>query len=254
MDKLKFLFLIGVEGTGHHMIHALLESHAQQQYFVQNGIWRNSLESVWDVNPVVGPVGKVRNVLKLKGSEQVDLKVELKEVFDKLQKQGITHMFESTSFPFNHPRNTLRRPDILQLIETLDGLVEYKFLVLYRNPVSAAFSGLRRKFTDNTLLQAKIVEDNLIYIASQLSTVNKDLYKVLNFEEFLEEPKSYVGQLASWWNLQKELLEKDLNNIYRPTQLKEIPSSTRETLEGFFTSMRVCQWQQFYDGNRLKTS
>lgn len=156
------------------------------------------------------------------------------------------------SFPFNNPRNTLRRPDIIELTDIIKDLMEYKLLVLYRNPILATYSGIRRGFTDNVRLQAKIVEDNLIYIASQMSTIDKALYKVIDFDEFLVHPIAYVKPLAVWWDLDEELLIKGLQNIHKHTQIEEIPIETKKILTEFFTEARISQWKKFYSSNKFK--
>jgi len=105
--------------------------------------------------------------------------------------------------------------------------------VLYRNPVSATFSGLRRGYTPNILEQAKIAEDNFIYIRSQMNPGDKDAWRVLVFEEFMAEPQAFTTGWAEWWNLDEAVLCEDLANLRRPVQGTDIPGPVRELLEGF---------------------
>lgn len=250
---MKFLFLIGIEGSGHHMFHSILQSHEERKGFVSMGLWRPPLVHQWNTAPKKGIKDKLSDLVKPKSPEKTNsLKEELTHIFEQYKQEEATHFFESVSFPFENPRNTLRRPDIIELTDIFKDLMEYRFLVLYRNPISATYSGLRRGFTDNVRLQAKIVEDNLIYIASQMSTIDKDLYKVIDFDEFLANSTAYVKPLASWWNLDEELLINGLQNIYKPTQAEEIPVETKSILDEFFTEARISQWKKFYLSNKFE--
>ncbi len=250
---MQFLFLIGTEGSGHHMFHAILEHHEKLKNFVSRGMWRQPLVQQWNTAPKKGIKDKLSDLVKPKIPEKTSLlKEALTRIFQQYERVGVTQFFESVSFPFENPRNTLRRPDIIELTETIKDILEYKLLVLYRNPISATYSGIRRGFTDSVRLQAKIVEDNLIYIASQMSTIDTNLYKVIDFDEFLANPNSYVKPLSAWWNLEEELLAKGLQNIHRPTQIEEIPADTKKMLDTFFTESRISQWKRFYASNKLK--
>ena len=41
-------------------------------------------------------------------------------------------------------------------------------LVIYRDPIAATYSAMKRNFTEYVAEQARIVEDNLIYINAHL--------------------------------------------------------------------------------------
>ncbi len=251
--RMKFLFLIGIEGSGHHMFHSILEPHHETEAFVSAGLWRPVLVRQWDATPIIGRKKRLFKLLNLENfRDRIPLAEQLDYIFEQYRLAGATHIYESASFPFNHPRDTLRRPDIIELTDTIKGMLEYKLLVLYRNPISATYSGIRRGFTDNVRLQAKIVEDNLIYIASQMNTIDKDLYKVIDFDEFLTNPIAYVKPLAAWWDLNEELLINGLKNIHKPTQIEEIPIETKKILNEFFTEARISQWKEFYSSNKFE--
>lgn len=251
--QMKFLFLIGIEGSGHHMFHSILEYHEKQRNFVSMGLWRPPLVHRWNTAPKKGIKERLLNILKPPIFKQAGtLKEKLDHIFEQYKQEEATHFFESVSFPFENPRNTLRRPDVIELVDTIEDMLEYKLLVLYRNPISATYSGIRRGFTHNVRLQAKIVEDNLIYIASQVSTIDTNLYKVIDFDEFLANPNAYVKPLAAWWDLDEELLAKGLQNIHEPTQVEEIPADIKKILDEFFTESRMSQWKAFYSNNKLE--
>jgi hypothetical protein len=238
---MKFLFIIGVEGAGHEMLRALMQEVIRQPYFVLEGSWRNMMTHYWS------PKARYR-------SEHTSLrKMTRQKLQDKLQSfiiqygnKGVTHFMEDMSFPFNQPRNAICRPDILDFIDLISDQAELKILVLYRNPVSATYSSLRRGFTKNVFEQARIIEDNLIYIDKHLSICDKSLYRTLIFEEFLINPLAYLKGLANWFELDYSLLLNGVKNLRPPFNSDAIPEKIRITLLDFFTENRSRLWQTLY--------
>ena len=113
------------------------------------------------------------------------------------------------------------------------------------------YGAIRRKFTDNPYLQSKIVEDNLIYIATQLQQMNSSLFKTIRFEELISQPDPHIEKLEEWWSLDKNLLKEGAKNIRNPTDSTKIPSKIYSVLSGFFTEERVRLWEKFYSSNKL---
>ncbi len=247
--KIKFLFLIGVEGTGHHMIRAVLAEYFKQDNFIDQGNWHNLLSHYWDAAQRVQIENETSDASKFQ-----NIKEELEQIFQEYKNQNITHLFESTSFPYCLPRQSLRRPDIIDFADLVNpDLIETKYLILYRNPVSTTYSAIRRGFTDNIYLQAKIVESNLIYIEKQFSQLPKTSYKTLHFEEFLDNPKLYSQKLSDWWDLDPDIVLKGLENLRQPLPYSQIPVKEKEILEKFFTQKRINQWESFYQSNQISS-
>ncbi|ELS03747.1 TIGR03032 family protein [Xenococcus sp. PCC 7305] len=246
-NKMKFLFLVGVEGTGHHMIRAILANCFEQDHFVPQGEWHQLLLNYWDASQRFKIENETPDCSKSK-----NIREELAHIFQSYSNQNATHLFESlSSFPCYQPRQTLRRPDIIDFADIVSDLIEVKYLILYRNPVSATYSAIRRGFTDNIYLQAKIVESNLIYIDKQFSQLPQTSYKVLHFEEFLDNPTLYSKKIADWWNLDRETVVQGLANFRQPFPYSQIPTKEKEILENFFTQKRINQWQNFYTSNQI---
>ena len=229
---MKFLFLIGVEGTGHHMIRALLADYLKRDDFADK---RFKLEN------------QIQEFSRFK-----NIKQELQRIFQWYKNQNVTHLFLSLpSFPYLQPRESLRRPDIIDFADLVHDSIEIKYLILYRNPISATYSAIRRGFTNNIHLQAKIVESNFIYIEKQFSQLPKEFYRVLHFEEFLDEPLLYSKKVSAWWELDEEIVLKGLKNLRQPLLPSQIPAKPKAILDKFFTERRIEQWKSFYQSNRL---
>ena len=235
----KFLFLVGAEGTGHSMIRSLLKPIIDQPYFVDQGEWHSWMMNYWD------PEASLKQ--RFKGKRVIEKSIK------KYCKGAYTHLLDTASFPYNQPRNTLRRFDILEINDVLKDFCELKLLVLYRDPISTAYSGIRRGFVKHPYLQAQIVEDNLIFINTQLSQLSQKLYKILIFEDFLEKPESHIKPLSQWWGLDERALQEGIKHLKSPTKLDEIPVKIKQCLEDFFTSSRINQWPILTStSNRLK--
>lgn len=129
--------------------------------------------------------------------------------------------------------------------------VATQYSVLYRNPISATYSAIRRKFTDNVYFQAKIAESNFIYIERQFSTIPKEKYRIVHFEEFLSQPEEHLKRLADWWKIDYDLIASGLSNLRKPSGLSKIPEGEKDFLESFFNSQYVEQWKEFYNSNKL---
>jgi hypothetical protein len=238
-SETKFLFLVGVEGTGHSMIRSLLKPIIGQPFFVDQGEWHSQMMNFWD------PDAPLKQ--RLKGKKAIEKSIK------KYCKSPYTHLLDTASFPYNQPRNSLRRFDILELVSMLKAFCEVRLLVLYRDPVSTACSGIRRGFVKHPYLQAQIVEDNFIFINSQLSQISTKLYKILIFEDFLDQPESHIEPLSQWWGLNESKLKEGIKYLKSPTTFDEIPDKIKHCLNDFFTTSRVNQWPLLTSStNRLR--
>lgn len=246
---MRFHFVVGVEGTGHHMIRAVLSNHMNQSDSVFEGKWHKILAEHWDCEL------RLRNDKKLFGSSKyADLRKALRSAFEEYKEQNVTHLFENSSFPYEQPRAPLRRPDIIEfseLMEDFQDFIEVQYLILYRNPISATYSAIRRKFTDNIYFQAKIAESNFLYIERQFSTIPKANYRIIHFEEFLSQPEKHLKKIADWWELDYRIVAPGLSKLRKPSGLSKIPEEDKEFLESFFNSQRIAQWKGFYNDKKL---
>lgn len=247
--KLKFHFVVGVEGTGHHMIKALMHEQLKRDDSIFEGEWHKFLAEHWDYDLRFKNSNNLVGILTRK-----DLKNNLLNTFNKYKNQRILHLFEHTSFPYEQPREPLRRPDIIEfsdIMEDFRDFIEVQYLVLYRNPIAATYSAIRRDFTSNIYHQAKIAESNFIYIERQFTQIPKDHYRVVHFEEFLKNPEDYSHKLIDWWGLDPSAVMQGVSNLIKPSGLSKIPKDAKSFLEDFFGERRIQQWQEFYGSNQL---
>ncbi|NEQ45240.1 MAG: hypothetical protein F6K00_17435 [Leptolyngbya sp. SIOISBB] len=243
---MQLLFLIGVEGTGHHMMGRVLSGYKTRPDSIVEGRWHDLLLERWNYESCL----KCYPVSSL-GFKEKSLKDELKAIIKEYEEAHYLNLFEYTSFPYDQPREALRRPDILEFHDLLNDIIEIKYLVMYRNPITATYSAVRRNFTDNIYLQAKIAESNYIYIERQLSQISPTYYRTLHFEDFLDDPQYYGQKLAAWWNLDYETIENSFPKLRKPAGFSGIPENSLHFLESFFNEKRLSQWKDFYYKHKI---
>jgi hypothetical protein len=73
-------------------------------------------------------------------------------------------------------RGPLRRPDILDLWEILDGRAELRILVAYRSPVLTVASALRRGFSNKLHFECRLAESIHLSIVVQLAQLPRECH------------------------------------------------------------------------------
>lgn len=169
-----FVPVIGVEGSGHAMSKSLME------------------------HPSVSIDGLNREMLDWWHWQDDKHGEIVKQGLKKLEADGKTHYVCTSSFPFDNPRDTLRRPCVPLMFET--GCDKTRAVELFRDPIDCVKSAIRRNFTNDWMLQARIVEDNLIYIWFQLESCEpaRNNVKIFPYYDFQSKPESMCEYMADW--------------------------------------------------------
>ena len=228
--KKKLIFLIGVEGTGHHLIKA--SCNYKETYPAHE--------------------------LILKAFKTSSSPKELERAKNKLREfliscpQDFRHI-DYASYPYNRPFNPLRRYDILEFKLLLESIPEldWGFLILTRDPVDSTFSSWKRFDANNKSISlyeaAKAQEANILYIQSQLLLIESSKYLVLSYEDMCQYPEQITDLIRT--KLEMEDVDIDPSKIYKLRKRKE--SFEIKFLEKFFTPTRVSQFNKL---NSLKAS
>ncbi len=169
-----------------------------------------------------------------------------------------TFVFTPSS-PYDNPRDSLRRPDILGFYKRFSKILDFKIIHLYRDPIEATYSLVRRgwfksndpRILNHILYQAKIVEDNLLYNKSHLEAIGLDNWKTLHYEAVVNDPKNFVESIADLVELPIDFVAKGLSTVTKPHDRASIPSNYLLTLESFFSKSRVGMWEDFFLSNTL---
>jgi len=128
------------------------------------------------------------------------------------------------SYPFDDPRNVLRRPDLRDILAFANDFFEIRFIIMVRSELDSIVSLIKRgwwspafcdagmKPPDNTNLflvtprgmcgyinvQVRVVEDALIYLNTQLLNLDENYFRVINYHQLLEKPSMFVRPLLKF--------------------------------------------------------
>lgn len=258
-----FVFVAGAEGTGHHLFVGLLTR--LPHVYVLNKVIRQYFAELWEPT--------------LDEQRRLEKKQELVLLLDKISRRpNTTHFliqspFEMYSFPYDDPRNHLRRPDLLELISIVEPIFDLRMVVTLRDEATSIASLVRRDFWSRDKcqqgvvlptvpqlytswplgecgyigLQARVVEDSLVYLSSQLEVISFKYYRTLRYEDYLASPLSYVRPLARFlgyrdWRELQQITRRDVRP-HKEDYTQLISGVQRDLVATLFNPARTLQWQ-----------
>lgn len=229
---MKLNWIVGVEGSGHHLLRAVAMKHLALPTTVDKGDYYPLLEQRWRPGERRLPRVVVKN--------------ELSRIFECYRQMGVDHLYEDTSFPFGPSRTVLTRPDFVDFIDLLDEICDISVVLLYRDPVETTFSAFRRGFGGTIAAECLITEASHQHICSQLSAIGPSIRRTLEFDRLLRNPDSCLQALSDWMGIDVAKLDAAGCDPGRPVKVRDIPEDCRSYLEDFFDERRRAQWSEFY--------
>ena len=267
-----FVFVAGAEGTGHHLMVNITKSAPDVETLPL--VVRQMLAEMWE--PIINEERKEK--------KRAALIAELKWISDDAmeakrngsrtwmphflaQKRG-WNMF---SFPFDNPRNAMRRPDLFDLFSIFEPHFDVRILVMVRNPKDCLISLLRRMYFTLKLcnmgqhepvfdprlfseyplgecgvvpFQARIVEDAFVYLSAQLEVISTEYFRVIDYDAVFSNATSFARPLADFLGLSEPSLARILEtNINEKGMPKEMLTDQQHLLvNSIFTPARALQW------------
>ena len=235
----QLIMCIGPEGMGHHMCQSIFEDiwkgkgKFDTQFPEIIAYWNNMIED--NINIFFNSI-----MMKVSNSP------------------NDTFVFTPSS-PYDNPRDSLRRPDILEFWKSFKKILDIRLLVLYRDPIEATYSLVKRgwcqtndkRIKNHILYQAKIVEDNLIHTKAHLEAIGIDNWKTLHYESIIANPRKFAAPLCAYTNMSLSELKKGLRSVSKPHDRDDIPENYMQILNRFFSKSRVNMWEDFYLNNKL---
>ena len=227
------LFLVGVEGTGHHLF---LSACNYQERSQAHGLFLNAFNTLSTPEKIKSGREKLKRFLYH-------------------QSPNFRHI-ERASFPYNRPFNPLLRYDILEFQQILESVPElrYGFIILIRNIVDSTLSSWRR-FDCNTesarlnsgekirsisiYEAAKAQESNTLYIQSQVKLIDESKRVILSYEDMILNPENIAPRVN--YALGIDDFEVDASKASAPRPKESSPN--RDFLENFFCPQRLSQFQ-----------
>ena len=227
------LFLVGVEGTGHHLF---LSACNYQEGAQAHGLFLDAFDT-------------------FSTPQKINEKREKLKLFLRHQPCDFRHI-ERASFPYGRPFNSLLRYDILEFKQVLESIPDLKFgfIVITRNLVDSTLSSWSRMDErsistspgTNTLKggislyeAAKAQESNTLYIQSQVRLIDKSKMIILSYEDMIIHPENITPKVRDVLGIDDFWL--DPSKVCVPAPRKK--SQNRDFLESFFCSQRLSQFQ-----------
>ncbi|MBK8139375.1 MAG: sulfotransferase [Chloroflexi bacterium] len=158
------------------------------------------------------------------------------------QHAGTTHVMIKRSAPFD--KGDRYRPDMMDMLELFPNL---RILIIYRDPRAATYSCQRRGFALNLRNMAIICEEQLTYLSAQLETIDPALYKVVQYEKWMQQGVTITEEIAEFAGIPKQALVEAVkgnrldggkNNQWRAGLTDE----DAHFLDEFFSAQRRRRW------------
>jgi hypothetical protein len=171
---------------------------------------------------------------------------EMVEIIDRLRDlpayRDVTHVIYKRSFPFGY--GDALRPDLSDLFSLFD---DVRLVVTYRDPCASTASSWRRNFGPTLRSCAVVTEEQLGYIAAQLSTLDPADYLRYRYEQFCVAPEPTLRRIARLCQLPEDLLlEQARSENVRPDRREswraDLGPEEVAFLERFFDDRRRRQW------------
>ena len=255
----ELIFVAGIEGSGHHLISVFFDSLAKKvrpkPYHVVD---YSPMFNLLDPGDVVSNQKMGFGIIR-KRLFRNRLSPLLKKMNEIKKGGGRGMMVAANSFPMGLSALTTARPDLLILKYFDCVLYRLKIIVTKRHPLLAVTSTLRRfgkkrfaPFGNRTvnpfppednpyIMQARITEDQLIYLDQQVRRFSCDQIHFVNMEKILSNQTRRIElkSVAKFLNLNNEETSVFLNATVRApvTQINLPPdcaNCTNKVLYEFF--------------------
>jgi mannose/fructose/N-acetylgalactosamine-specific phosphotransferase system component IIB len=217
-NKFNYIFIIGCEGTGHHLFENCELTHSPYT------VLHNLIVKYFNINTTP--------------TEQKKLKKNIYEI----TKNNIGAVCkESSSFPYGRPTNPLISHDILGFFELFNEMehVNLFYVVLTRNIIFSTLSSSNRFDKNKSIVFSSRLQENCLNnINSQIQLIPKEKYIIVeltniqkNIEDFIKiiEEKSKIKISCNYNNIRiaddsKYLTDKNydyLVNYFNKNRLKQ---------------------------------
>ena len=234
----KFIFVAGVEGSGHHALLSVWEK-LRASVAMDVIVFDQTFHQLGIENHASYHYSRI---------SLDDRREAMRPVFEHAAKNNAIVIDAQNSYPMGQYAGSLSHPDLVQLAQ-LDGvLYDLRVIVLYRNPTDTVMSAVRR-FRDatdptqykNSQFQARAVAESLVAINNALPHLPCSKWVMLQFEEFAHNPKLLLGPLSRLLELPKATIEPALRHIRMPAKHTESPElqAERRVLNEFFARQCV---------------
>jgi len=250
------IFVTGGEGSGTTMLNRILASSE----CVVNTHYHSDEEHKDQIRKYVQIIRRATKKLWFRQASfnsyqqaKIKLPAQVEKLFRLASQQNqVSHIAIKRSSPFLGKRKgtALYRPDLHDLVDLFKNL---HIVVLYRDPKAAAYSALKRGFTDDIKQAAVRCEEHLTYLAAQLGGLDPKLYRIISYEKFVGDPMRYAEELAEFCQLSEGgivagIQHENVSGGKNERWKEELLPEEMAFIEQFFDDRRLSQWSLLHKG------
>jgi hypothetical protein len=244
--SLRFTYIIGVEGCGHHGLCPLVHTPSTHSREVRelNGEVYSRWPPLREVFSALWYTQHQTTAQRLAAREQIKgLMVALKERAKQID--STIFVIEDNSFPSADKRSILLQWDIVEMTELVRPFAEITYLVLYRDPIAMTFS--HPEFDGGSFNHARVTATFLQYLNSKLQKLPSDLYTVINYEDMIERKESMITPMSRFLRLSEDAIRLGFAHIKKSNKdwRTQTPQEYQKWMIDFFSKERCDLWPIF---------
>ncbi len=220
MDKFNLLFIIGNEGTGHHLFNECkLENYPYER-----------LHSL------------IKNYFNLYTTPEQQVSIK-KKIFNLTKHNLGVVCYERASYPYGRPTNPLISHDILGFQDLFKNMnhVNLYYIVLTRNIIYSTLSSKTRFDVNKSIIYcSRMQEMCLTYINSQIQLLPKDKYIIVDLNNIQSNIKKFIEYIYSKSNIKIECNYSAITNSF---DIKYLSHKDYNYLVNYFNDERLEQFK-----------
>lgn len=245
---LRLPWLIGIGDSGYHLILDILRSLLLRLGVVDEGSHNPCWAQRWDDQQKSFPQRTVRG--------------RSKEIFDNYKVRRCSHPYIHAFPPFGGGDPVLLKgiscgenlglgwhPQIGDLIELMDGLVNLCIVVTYRSPQSRVRGTLRSCFLIDFRLECESAKAIHLYVTDEVRNLAPEDYRRPHYDDFLANPDAHLRALGEWWEVDSQILRGAGSRIRKPSQGDCLTPEESAFLDNYFSDENVPRWWDGFQTN-----
>ncbi len=246
--EVKFFFIAGVEGCGHHGLCPVIDTAIRSS--IQSAGNASRLFARWP------PIREIFNTLwyseGLTSQQRKSVRNSVAELMQHgvllAKKTGCTQfILEDNSFPSGMNRDLSRQWDIVEMVELLKPYAEIRFLALYRHPVATTFS--HAEWDGGLQNHARLIAAYLEYLNERLLRLDPAIVKVVCYEDIVDRQDVLADPLAQYLGLDVDFIRTGFQQVRGSGKdwKTQMPAESRAWMTRFFDQERQALWPIFND-------
>ena len=241
--KLKYYFVAGVEGVGHHGLNPVLKAtfKSSQQIKETNGVVITNKKRL----------KRVFNALWCHENPSWITKKWAKwysrYFFDKQKKIALKNnqvriIIEDNSFPAGIYRNPERQWNLQEMIEIISPYADIYFIGLYRDPIASTYS--RQNIDGGLFHHAPVVKASLISLNKQLALIDPDKLLIVHYEDMVNRQSEFSDTISKFLDVTIKDVKSGLKEVRKSKKdwRKDLSKQEQEKLLDIFKPSYEKEW------------